>query len=87
MLKNKFLTNMVCNATSAIFDKSPAEIYSNKTLFKIESAQLKEMLNVAKTKNIKIDSLPGVPANLLALIIDKLPLAIARPTMRGSRWS
>ncbi|MBT3322760.1 MAG: 2-dehydropantoate 2-reductase [Anaerolineae bacterium] len=63
---SKMLTNLVGNATSAILDISPAEIFSRKDLYAFEMRMLREALAVMDAQNIKVVNLPGTPVNLLA---------------------
>jgi 2-dehydropantoate 2-reductase len=78
---SKMLTNLVSNATSAIFDKSPLEIYSDKALFAIDRGQAKELLTIMKKRKMKVVNLPNVPVRLLALVIGYFPAFLARPIL------
>lgn len=62
---SKMLTNLVGNATSAILDMSPAEIFSRKDLYAFEMRMLRETLAVMDTQNINVVNLPGTPVKLL----------------------
>lgn len=63
---SKMLTNLVGNATSAILDMSPAEIFASNDLYAFEMAMLREALDVMEAHKIKIVNLPGTPVKLLA---------------------
>ncbi len=63
---SKILTNLVGNATSAILDMPPAEIFGRKDLYVLEMKMLKEALDVMDAQNIKVVNLPGTPVKLLA---------------------
>ncbi len=63
---SKMLTNLVGNATSAILDMSPTEIFGRKDLYVFEMRMLKEALLVMEAQNIKVVNLPGTPVKLLA---------------------
>lgn len=78
---SKLLTNLVGNASAAILNMSPAEIFEHPGLFRLEMEQLRETLQVMKAKNIRVVDLPGTPVRLLALGV-RLPAAAARPLMR-----
>lgn len=78
---SKMVTNLIANASSAILDMTPAEIFRHPGLFKIEIRQLREALAVMEKKNIKVIDLPGTPVKLLAWAVRTLPLAISRPLL------
>ncbi len=75
---SKMLTNLVANPTSAILDMTPAQIFANKRLYKIEIDMLRECLAVMKAKNLQVVDPPGTPARALALAT-RLPLWLSRP--------
>jgi 2-dehydropantoate 2-reductase len=79
---SKMLTNLVGNATAAILDMTPAEIFSHPGLFRIELQQLRETLAVMDAKNIKVVNLPGTPVRLLAFAARYLSSAISQPIMK-----
>ena len=64
---SKMLTNLVGNATSAILDMSPAEIFSRNGLYAFEMQMLSEALDVMNAQKISVVDLPGTPVKLLAL--------------------
>lgn len=63
---SKMLTNLVGNATSAILDMSPAEIFARGDLYAFEMAMLREALRVMDAQEINVVNLPGTPVKLLA---------------------
>ena len=63
---SKMLTNLVGNATSAILDMSPAEIFARRDLYAFEMKMLREALAVMEEQNINVVNLPGTPVKLLA---------------------
>ncbi len=63
---SKMLTNLVGNATSAILDMSPAEIFSRNNLYAFEMQMLRETLTVMDAQNISVVNLPGTPVKALA---------------------
>lgn len=65
---SKLLTNLVANATSAILDMSPAEIFADPQLYHLEMEQLREAIAVMKAQDLKVIDLPGTPVRLLARI-------------------
>jgi 2-dehydropantoate 2-reductase len=77
---SKMLTNLIANPTSAILDMTPAEIFANKDLYKLEIDMLKECLAVMEAQGLKVVDLPGTPVRALALAT-KLPLWLSRPLL------
>ncbi|MGC8856919.1 MAG: ketopantoate reductase family protein, partial [Anaerolineae bacterium] len=77
---SKMLTNLVANATAAILDMTPAEIYAHPALYRLEMRMLAEALAVMKASQIKVTDLPGTPVRLLARL-PELP-AVIRPLAR-----
>lgn len=75
---SKLLTNLIGNATSAILDMTPAEIYSHPDLYRIEKRQIQEALLVMRRRNISIVDLPGTPVKLLAAMMTVLPNQVGR---------
>jgi 2-dehydropantoate 2-reductase len=77
---SKLLTNLVGNATSAILDMPPGEVFAHPDLFRLEMAQLREALRVMAGLGARVVDLPGTPVRLLALGV-RLPAALSRPLM------
>lgn len=78
---SKMLTNLVGNATSAILDMPPGEIFSHPGLYRLEMAQLRECLAVMKALGIHVVDLPGTPVRALALATH-LPPLFRKPVAR-----
>jgi len=78
---SKMVTNLIANATSAILDMSPAEIFAHPGLYRLENRQLRETLQVMAAQGIKVVDLPGTPVRLLAFAVKYLPLAVSRPLL------
>lgn len=79
---SKLLTNLLANASSAILDMSPAEIFSIPGLYSLELHQLREALEVMHLKGIKVVNLPSTPVRLLAFAVDWLPPRLSRPFLK-----
>jgi 2-dehydropantoate 2-reductase len=77
---SKMLTNLVGNATSAILDMTPGEIFGHPGLYRLEIAQLRETLAVMRAQEIEVVDLPATPVRMLALGA-RLPQALSRPLM------
>ncbi len=78
---SKLLTNLLGNATSAILDLTPAEIYSQQSLYKVELEQLREALRVMARLDIPPSNLPGVPVLALAGVVRWLPSGLSQPLL------
>ena len=79
---SKMLTNLLANASSAILDMTPGEVFAHPGLYRLEIAQLREALAVMKAGGIGVVDLPGTPVRLLARMIRGLPPAISQPLLR-----
>lgn len=77
---SKLLTNLLCNATCAILDLTPAEAMADPDLFALEMRQLREALAVMHAQNLRVVDLPGTPVRALALGT-QLPAGLARQLM------
>ena len=77
---SKMLTNLIGNATSAILDMPPAEVFTHAGLYRLEMEMLRETMAVMKAQGIKVVDTPGTPVRLLALAA-RLPGTLARPLM------
>jgi 2-dehydropantoate 2-reductase len=78
---SKLVANLVGNASSAILDMSPADIYGHPAAFGIERRQILEALAVMRRLGLRPVALPGANVPLLAFGV-RFPAAIARPIMR-----
>ena len=79
---SKMLTNLLANATSAILDMTPAEIFAHPDLYRLEIRMLREALAVMSAQGIQVVDLPGTPVRLLAFAIQHLPLSLSRPLLQ-----
>ncbi len=78
---SKMLTNLPANASAAILDMTPAEVFAHPGLFRLEMDMLREALAVMRALGLRVVDLPGVPVRALALGT-RLPEGIARPLMQ-----
>lgn len=81
---SKMLTNLLANATSAILNMTPAEIFAHPGLFELEVRQIREALRVMKAQNIPVINLPSIPVKLLAWAASSLPLSLSRVLLSQS---
>jgi 2-dehydropantoate 2-reductase len=78
---SKLLANLVGNASSAIVDVSPAELYADPAVFAMERRQLLEAIAVMRRLGLSHVALPGADARLLVLGF-RLPAVLARPILQ-----
>jgi len=81
---SKLLLNSVSNASSAILGMTPAEIYADPRLFRLEMRMLRETLAVTRAAGIHMVNLPGAPAAWLARLARALPDPVLQPLLRRS---
>lgn len=75
---SKLLTNLLANASSAILDMPPSEIYAHPGLYEMEARQIQEALDVMRRLDLQVVDLPGTPVRLLALLMEFVPAWIGR---------
>jgi 2-dehydropantoate 2-reductase len=78
---SKMLTNLIANASSAILDMTPAEIFAHPQLFQLEMRQLRECLAMMQAKGLRVANLPGTPVRALAFAVKSLPTGLSRPLL------
>lgn len=79
---SKMLTNLLANATSAILDMTPVEVFAHEELYRLEIAQLCEALAVMRAQGIHTVDLPSAPVRLLAFGVQYTPMIISRPLLQ-----
>lgn len=77
---SKLLTNLVSNATSAIVNWTPAQVYAHPGLFRLEVEALRETVRAMRRQGIPVVNLPGVPTKWFARVVG-WPPALARPLL------
>ena len=78
---SKMMTNLIANASSAILQMTPGEIFAHPGLYRLELDMLRETLHVMAANNIPVTNLPGTPVIALAWAVKNLPEAISRPIL------
>jgi 2-dehydropantoate 2-reductase len=78
---SKMLTNLVSNASSAILDMPPGDIFNHPELFRFEIEQIREALRVMKSLDIPVVDLPGTPVKAFVLAATRLPAWLSRPIL------
>jgi 2-dehydropantoate 2-reductase len=81
---SKLITNLLANASSAILDMSPQEIFKHPKLFRLEITQIREAIAVMDAQRIRTVDLPGTPVRAMVWIVRRLPAALARQILQGS---
>jgi 2-dehydropantoate 2-reductase len=79
---SKMLTNLLANATSAILDMTPTEIFAHPGLCRLEIEQLREAMRVMAAVRIRVVNLPKTPVRALAFAVRYLPVALTRPVLQ-----
>ncbi len=81
---SKLITNLLGNASSAILDMPPAQVFADAELFHLEKSQIEETLAVMQALKIRVVNLPATPVRLLALVIRRFPLWLSKPLIQRS---
>jgi 2-dehydropantoate 2-reductase len=79
---SKMLSNLLGNATCAILDMTPAEVFSDPDLFHLETRQIKEGLAVMHANGWHAVNLPRTPMGLLTFVLEYFPEGINRYLLR-----
>jgi 2-dehydropantoate 2-reductase len=75
---SKMLTNLLANATSAILNWTPAQVYRHPITWRIELEQIREALEVMKKMHIHLVDLPGTPIKPLMILLNNLPASLSQ---------
>lgn len=78
---SKAFLNIVGNATSAILNRPPGEVYQMPGMFDIEVAMLRETLMVMDKKGLTVMDLPGSAARQLAFGVRRVPKFLLKPIL------
>ncbi|KAF0111501.1 MAG: 2-dehydropantoate 2-reductase [Chloroflexi bacterium] len=70
---SKMTTNLLANASSAILNWTPRQIFSDPLMYRLEVTQIRETLAVMKALGLDVVDLPGTPVVLLMRLINSLP--------------
>jgi 2-dehydropantoate 2-reductase len=79
---SKLLTNLPANATAAILNMTPSQVYAHPGLFRLERAQLREALDVMAARKLRVVDLPGTPVRAMAFAVKILPEPLGRPILQ-----
>ena len=75
---SKMLTNLLANASSAILNWTPSQVFSNPLTWQIEMEQIREALSVMKAMHIHLVDLPDTPVIAMMTVFNLLPPAISQ---------
>jgi 2-dehydropantoate 2-reductase len=75
---SKAFLNIMGNASSAILNRPPAELYRRDDLFELEMRMLRETLAVMKRRGLAVINLPGASARPLARTLTYAPHFLRR---------
>lgn len=75
---SKMLTNLMGNATAAILDMTPAEVFADRFGAELELTQLREALMVMNALKIPVIDLPATPVRAMSWAVRMLPAFISR---------
>ncbi len=78
----KLLLNMIGNASPAILDMLPDEVFADGRLFVLEQAAFREAVAVMRALSLRPVPLPGYPVPFFAWAICSLPAWLLRPIFR-----
>lgn len=78
---SKAFLNIVSNASSAILDMTPGEVYADPRLFELEMRMLRETTAVMNRRGLEMLNLPGSPARSLATAVQVVPRFLLKPAL------
>lgn len=79
----KLLMNIVGNASSAILNMPPAEVFATPQLVNLELDAWREALCVMRASGIPPVNIGSYPFTILAPLMRRLPKSLLRPMLRG----
>ena len=78
---SKMLTNLLANASSAILNMTPSQIFAHPGLYWLEIRQLREAMQVMAALHLPVVDLPGTPVWWLGWIARNLPPTLSQPLL------
>jgi 2-dehydropantoate 2-reductase len=78
---SKMLTNLLANASSAILDMNPEEIFNDSKVYWLEVEMLREALRVMAAQKYSVIDLPGTPVRILCWLVETFPPAYSQPLL------
>ena len=77
----KLLMNMLANAQAAILDMTPAAVFAQPELARLEVLAWREALAVMRAQGLTPVPLAGYPMALVGALVRRLPVGLVRPVM------
>jgi 2-dehydropantoate 2-reductase len=77
---SKLVANLAGNASSAVVNRSPGDVYRDRRGYEVERRQLREALAVMRRSGLRVVALPGADVRLLDLAT-RVPSIVARPIL------
>ena len=77
---SKVLLNLLANASCALLEMTPAEVFADPRLFRVERCAFREACRVMRRLGLAPADLPGYPVRLLSTAMG-LPAPLARPLL------
>jgi len=78
---SKLLTNLMANASSAILEMLPEEIFRDAALSAMELEMMRECLRVMRALRLAVVDLPRTPVRALAFVVERLPRGLAQAAL------
>lgn len=78
---SKLVSNIIANATCAILDMPPGEVYRNRDLYRIEIAALREAFDIMNRYEIEVIDLPGTSIRTLTFGVQSIPSFVLKPIL------
>ena len=78
---SKMLLNIVANASGAILNWTPRQVYADRRTFGLELDMLRETLGVMRAANIPVVNLPGAPAAAFGRLVQFAPSRLLQPLL------
>ena len=78
---SKAMFNLIGNASSAVLDMSPKEIYADPRLFAMERAMFREVMALMRALGIRPIIFGGIPTPIMAFFLRWIPAPITRRLM------
>ena len=79
---SKLLLNIIANATPAILDLAPEEVYADRALARLELTAFREAVAVMRGLGLPPVALPGYPVPLMVTVLTGFPTVVLGPLFR-----
>ena len=79
---SKVLFNLLSNASSAILNWTPKQVYAHPQLFEMEMEMLTETLAIMDAQQIKVVNFPSAPTRNLVFAVKRLPRGLRKRVLQ-----